>query len=245
MRSAARAGSTTFAILAVVLAACGETPPEPAPVPPGPAPVAPKPAAPADLVFDGVPFVAAGARWKVATWKPEPVVGPSGDSGVTRTVLRAVEATPEGGRPPLRLVVRMTPQFEIVGEQRREHWQEFRNWGKSVKIGNVRELATGHYEDWIREAVDVIKDFCRPPTVSKDGANLVYGGRAVGSDRVTRRREYRTWFVWSRDASVPETYVATFVGDAACPASEDLAARDAAALDLIQSIRPIRQSESK
>lgn len=219
-------------VAAIALAACGDPPP-PTPAP-ATAPAKPTPAAPPDLVFDGAPFVAKGVRWKVAQWNPDPATGPPEAVDPAREVLRAVEASPEDGRPPLHVVVRMMPQVQREGHQQSDLLWPFKNWGKSVRIGDIDEMAKAHYEDWIREACDVVKDHCRTPRASEDGAKLAYGGRALASDRLTRKREYRAWYVWSHDA---QTYVATFVADATSASPEVLAARDAAALDLVRSIR--------
>ena len=229
--SGARARRAAIVVAAIALAACGDPPP-PVPVP-ATAPAEPAPAAPPDLVFDGAPFVARGARWKVARWTQEPATKSPEEDDPAPEVLRAVEASPEDGRPPLRVVVRMMPHYQREGQMQTDLRWPFKNWGKSVRIGDVDEMAKAHYEDWIREACDVIKDFCRPPVESKTGAKAVYGGRAFGSDRLTGKREYRTWYVWSHEA---QTYVATFVADATRTSREVLAPRDAAALDLVRSI---------
>lgn len=237
MRRAVGMGRRAVACIAaaLALAACGDPPP---PVTPPPSPVPPKLAGLPDLALAGTPFIAEAGLWKESAWKAEPDSSLP-DAGPWRTVLTAVESTTAPAeRPPLRVLVRVTPQYDALdgGVGRDCRWP-FMNWGKSVAVADVDELARGFYEDWIWGSVDVIKDRCRTARGHGNADRFSFGGRAVATEAKSRQRQYRAWFGWSRKAAVRETYIAEFV--ATLRRVEDDSAWDAAAFDFIRSIHTV------
>jgi hypothetical protein len=225
-----------WSFIAVVLAGCGDPPPEPTPV--APAAEAPKP--PPSYPFRDSPYVVDSARWKTTAWTVVQDL-PADDA---RVVFRAAESSvPDtGGRSALRVSIAAYAHWLRQGHTQTPFILQFRSWGKSVPLSQVDEIAKAHYENWIREGVDIIKDRCRASAPTMSAGPARFSSRAIGTDATSRVREYRSWFVWPGDGpdGAPHTYVATFV--AAADPGDDRA-RDDAAFELMRSIRRGRRAE--
>jgi len=219
-----------FALLLVVaLAACDGAAPSPEPA--KPRVETPKPAP--TYRFRDAPYVADAAAWKSTAWI---VVKLPPDEG-TGLVFRAVEQSGANtvDRSTLRVSVVAYPQWVREGDKRVHAWEPFPHWGMNVPVSKVREFASANYENWIHGSVDVLRERCCASVPIAAGA-ADFRSRAVATDRTSRVREYRSWYVWGGDGpgGTAHTYVAEFVA-AADPGRDD--ARDAAALELMKSIR--------
>jgi hypothetical protein len=108
------------------------------------------------------------------------------------------------------LVFRMCHHKDVGGGKRQPFSYTFKSWGKSVPISDVKDMATGFYEDWIREAQDVIKDKSQATKKTKVGP-ADYWGYAVGTDSETKKRVRKDWYLWvDNGGEVPFTFIAQF-----------------------------------
>jgi hypothetical protein len=142
------------------------------------------------------------SRW---SWKdPPPFTDVSEKQGGEFFAQLASDA----GEVWVTLVVVKHPHFEQKGSQRAPFQVEFKSWGKTVLVSKVDEMAEGQYEDWTREATDVIKDKCKVTKKRNLGPGEYYA-TAVGTDKKDKKRVRKIWATWGTTGSgVPCTWVA-------------------------------------
>ena len=142
------------------------------------------------------------SRW---TWKdPPPFQEVSEKQGGQ---FYAVLASDSGEQWVTLAVIKM-PHFERQGNSQSNFQHEFKSWGKSVPVSKIGDMAEGYYEDWIREATDVIKDKCKPSKKRTLGPGEYYG-TAVGTDKDEKKRVRRIWVLWgTTGAGTPCTWLA-------------------------------------
>jgi hypothetical protein len=114
----------------------------------------------------------------------------------------------DAGEVWVTLAVLKSPHFERNGNSQSNFQHEFKSWGKSVPVSKIGDMAEGFYEDWIREATDVIKDKCKATKKRTLGPGEYYA-TAVGTDKDDKKRVRRIWVVWgTTGAGTPCTWIA-------------------------------------
>jgi hypothetical protein len=114
----------------------------------------------------------------------------------------------ETGEQWVTLAVIKSPHFERHGNQQSDFQHEFKSWGKTVPVSKIGDMAEGFYEDWIREATDVIKDKCKATKKRTLGPGEYYA-TAVGTDKEDKKRVRKIWAVWgTTGAATPCTWIA-------------------------------------
>ena len=143
------------------------------------------------------------SRW---SWKdPPPFQEVSEKKGGQFYVVLASDS----GEQWVTLVVIKHPHFEQQGNMRQPFEIPFKSWGKTVSVSKVGEIAEGQYEDWIREATDVIKDKCKATKKKTLGPGEYYA-TAVGTDKEDKKRVRKVWVTWgTTGAGTPCTWIAT------------------------------------
>jgi len=129
------------------------------------------------------------SRWEIDT-KIEP--GPDPDQG---TMFRATfpSGNPTDTTPSINLRVYKCIQTDSV--KKTEYNQEFKAWGKTVKVSDTKNMALGYYYDWTLQATDVIKSKCKLPDKKAIGV-ADWWGCAVGTDKESKVRVKMDWYIW-------------------------------------------------
>jgi hypothetical protein len=142
------------------------------------------------------------SRW---SWKdPPPFTDVSEKQGGQFYAVLASDA----GEQWVTLVLVKHPHFEQKGSSRAPFQVEFKSWAKTVLVSKIDEMAEGQYEDWIREATDVIKDKCKATKKKSLGPGEYYA-TAVGTDKKDKKRVRKTWVTWgTTGGGVPCTWIA-------------------------------------
>lgn len=119
-----------------------------------------------------------------------------------------VRLAAETGEVWVQFMVWKSPHFERNGNMQSNFQREFKSWGKTVLVSKVGDIAEGIYENWIREATDVIKDKCKATKKRNLGPGEYYA-TAVGTDKEDKKRVRKIWAVWSTSGGgVPCTWQA-------------------------------------
>ena len=113
----------------------------------------------------------------------------------------------DAGEQWVTVVVNKMPHFERQGNSQSNFTYPFKSWGETVSVSKVDDMAKGFYEDWIREATDVIKDKCKATKKRRLGPGEYYA-TAVGTDKEDKKRVRKIWVVWGTTGSgTPCTWV--------------------------------------
>ena len=138
-------------------------------------------------------------RWEIADL-PAPATDDAGGH-MFRAVFPSGNAA--DAAPSVTINIFRTPHWKDEGAGRKTVFsQEFKSWGQSVKTSDVKDMAAGFYEDWIREAKDVIKDKCRASDNKKIGP-ADFWSYAVGTDKEEAKRVRKEWYVWAQQSTAP------------------------------------------
>ena len=114
----------------------------------------------------------------------------------------------DSGEVWVRLAIWKSPHFERNGNMTTTFSHPFKSWGETVLVSKIDDMAKGYYEDWIREATDVVKDKCKATKKRKLGPGEYYA-TAVGTDKDEKKRVRRIWVVWgTTGAGTPCTWLA-------------------------------------
>ena len=133
------------------------------------------------------------SRW---SWKDPPFPGANEKGDVQYLATLASDA----GERWVQFIVIKRPHFERNGSQQSNFQHEFKSWGKTVPVSKIGDMAEGFYEDWIREATDVIKDKSKPTKKRALGPGEYYA-TAVGTDKDEKKRVRKIWAIWGTTGS--------------------------------------------
>jgi hypothetical protein len=76
-----------------------------------------------------------------------------------------------------------------------EYTNQFKAWGKTVKMADVENLIMGFYQEFMLTCTDPIKDRSHPP-MKRDVGPAKLWACAVGTDKEEKKRVRKDWFVW-------------------------------------------------
>jgi hypothetical protein len=144
------------------------------------------------------------SRW---SWKDPPFPG----AMEKQDLQFAATLASDSGEQWVRLLIWKMPHFERNGNQQSNFTHEFKSWGKTVPVSKTGDMAEGYYENWIREATDVIKDKCKATKKRALGPGEYYA-TAVGTgteEEDQKKRVRKIWVLWgTTGAGTPCTWLA-------------------------------------
>lgn len=123
------------------------------------------------------------------------------------------------------LYVWRSPHSKTEGGGRSVFSTTFKNWGQTVKVSDIKDMAAGYYEDFIAGATDLRKEQCKSPKKVSIGV-AEWFGCAVGSFKdegdSAAVRMRRDWYVWGQTGSTGAfTWLARFTTSAKFIDNED------------------------
>jgi hypothetical protein len=148
-----------------------------------------------------------------------------------------------GGAWAVRIAVIKMPHYQMTADNKRQPFERpFDAWGRSVLLSKIDEIAQGYFEDWIREATDVLKEKCIP-TKKKNVGPAEYYSSAVGTDKELKVRVRKDWYHWgTTGAGIPCTWVAEVTFSEKFWDKEEFAQR---AEDVIKNMKEITDKRAK
>jgi hypothetical protein len=179
------------------------------------------------------------SRWSVSDTQ-EPADVTDGHPMFAATLGSGNDADPV---PVIEIYVWRTPHWKDEGGGKKSTFNhEFKSIGESVQISDVKKLAIGYYEDWIKECKDFIKDKSMP-TTKKSVGPAEFWGYAVGTDKDKQKRIRRDWYLWAQQSSSPP-----FTWLIQCDVSEkyiDSKERVAKILEVVSNIKELKEAGIK
>ena len=136
-------------------------------------------------------------------WNKQDLREPDYFGGLQLHAKWANEASAAAGMTIDVLVVRH-PHSKTVGGSTTNYSIPFDNIGKSIKTSEVEKIAEGFYEDWKRQAKDVIEDKSYGPKKCKFKVPK-FEAAVTATDPESNERVRREWYIWA-DGKNKATY---------------------------------------
>jgi hypothetical protein len=100
-----------------------------------------------------------------------------------------------------------SPHWKMEGGKKSVFSHEFKAAGKTAQVSNVKEMAAGHFEDFMKSCKEPLKDKSSAPEKKQTGP-AEWWGWAVGTvddkdDPWNGKRARRDWFLWAQPSTAP------------------------------------------
>lgn len=107
--------------------------------------------------------------------------------------------------PSIELYIWRSPHSKATGGNMRSVFShEFKSIGKSVKVSDIKDMAAGYYDDWMKDATETSKDKCRASAKKSLGVTEFWAfatGTSKDEAADTAKRMRRDWYLWVQNGS--------------------------------------------
>lgn len=127
-------------------------------------------------------------------WSQESLQNKDHKGGAQLLCKWTLDSTAAGG---LGISVVVFKHLHKDGEKNVTYSIPFKHWGESVPSANMSKVVEGYYEDWKRQAQDIITDSTHAPKKARGAGPAKEWACVVGTNPESKEREYRAWYGWT------------------------------------------------
>jgi hypothetical protein len=132
------------------------------------------------------------SRWEISTKLP---AGPDPNQGIMFSA-DFPSGNPTDATPSIQFRVFKCAQSVTKDGKKSTYSHEFKAWGKSVDLANVKEMAEGYYMEFMASATEPIAAKSKKPDKHEVGPAKLWGC-AVGTDKESKKRVRMDWYFWT------------------------------------------------